>query len=134
MTNTPNPISDAELDALYDDGYRAFDEGRLDDAALHFAEMLRHDRQAATAYMLGLANKYRRDGRPRWRPTARRSHWRGMTTRTTKARSGTPPSPPPRWASGRRHARYGRSTASICPRATAPTARSKAVSACAACA
>ena len=61
MTNTPSSINDEDLDALYDNAYRAFDEGRLDDAALHFAEMLRHDRQASTAYMLGLANKYRRD-------------------------------------------------------------------------
>lgn len=54
-------ISEEDWGRLYDDAYRAFDEGRLQDASLHFAEMLRHHPDSAWAYMLGLAHKYRRD-------------------------------------------------------------------------
>ena len=61
MTKTPQAISDEDWDKLYDDAYGAFDEGRLDDAARLFAEMMQHDDQSSTAYMLGLAHKYRRD-------------------------------------------------------------------------
>jgi tetratricopeptide (TPR) repeat protein len=61
MTETSDSITNEDWDTLHEAAYRAFDDGRLAEAAHHFATMLSHDRQSSWAYMLGLAHKYMRD-------------------------------------------------------------------------